>query len=102
MIEVCDVVAVPDCKFYITLEGRAVKRRLARLVKAGLLDKRHARRFALVSAWAELLGYCGNVALNALRIAAALEREQAFAQELLRRKKARFAGGFWSFRCSGV
>ncbi|KAK9821987.1 hypothetical protein WJX81_003471 [Elliptochloris bilobata] len=57
------------------------------LVKAGLLDKRHARRFALTSAWAELLGYCGNVALNALRISAALEREHALAQELLRRKK---------------
>ena len=58
-------------------------------MKAGLLDKRHARRFALVSACAELLGYCGNVALNALRISAALEREHALAQELLRRKKAR-------------
>ena len=58
-------------------------------MKAGLLDKRHARRFALTSAWAELLGYCGNVALNALRISAALEREHALAQELLRRKKAR-------------
>jgi hypothetical protein len=67
--------------------------RAARLVKAGLLDKRHARRFALVSAWAELLGYCGNVTLNAMRIAAALEREQALAQELLRRKKARPRAG---------
>ena len=64
------------------------KLHLRRLVKAGLLDKRHARRFALTSAWAELLGYCGNVALNALRISAALEREHALAQELLRRKKA--------------
>jgi len=75
------------------LEGSTVTQLLTRLVKAGLLDKRHARRFALISAWAELLGYCGNVALNALRIAAALEREQALAQELLRRKKARSQDG---------
>ena len=81
-------------QFLQLLEGRSVTRLLTRLVKAGLLDKRHARRFALVSAWAELLGYCGSVALNALRIAAALEREQALAQELLRRKKARSQEGF--------
>ena len=76
-----------------------IQARARRLVKAGLLDKRHARRFALTSAWAELLGYCGNVALNALRISAALEREHALAQELLRRKKARMCLFlvFWGF-----
>ena len=75
--------------------ARMNKARARRLVKAGLLDKRHARRFALTSAWAELLGYCGNVALNALRISAALEREHALAQELLRRKKARLQAQWW-------
>ena len=49
----------------------------------------YARRFGLVSAWAELVGYVGSVWLNVLRISAALERERALSQELTRRKKAR-------------
>lgn len=58
-----------------------------RLVKAGLLDKKHARRFSMISAWAELIGYLGNVTLNSLRIAASLERELLLTEELVRRKK---------------
>ncbi len=58
-----------------------------RLVKAGLLDKKYAKRFSTISAWAELIGYAGNVTLNGLRIAAALERELMLTQELVRRKK---------------
>ena len=58
-----------------------------RLVKAGLLDKKYAKRFSTISAWAELVGYVGNVTLNGLRIAAALERELMLTQELVRRKK---------------
>lgn len=58
-----------------------------RLVKAGLLDKKYAKRFSTISAWAELIGYVGNVTLNGLRIAAALERELMLTQELVRRKK---------------
>lgn len=57
-------------------------------MKAGLLDKKYARRFSMISAWAELIGYCGNVTLNALRIAASLERELMLTEELVRRKKA--------------
>ncbi|KAL0030088.1 hypothetical protein WJX79_006130 [Trebouxia sp. C0005] len=57
------------------------------LVKAGLLDKKYAKRFSTISAWAELVGYVGNVTLNGLRIAAALERELMLTQELVRRKK---------------
>ena len=60
---------------------------ICRLVKAGLLDKKYAKRFSTISAWAELIGYFGNVTLNALRIAAALERELMLTQELVRRKK---------------
>ena len=56
-------------------------------MKAGLLDKKYAKRFSTISAWAELIGYFGNVTLNALRIAAALERELMLTQELVRRKK---------------
>jgi hypothetical protein len=44
-----------------------------------------------VSAWAELIGYAGSVALNGLRILTSLEREIALTQELMRRKKARGA-----------
>ena len=62
---------------------------ICRLVKAGLLDKKYAKRFSTISAWAELIGYFGNVTLNALRIAAALERELMLTQELIRRKKVR-------------
>ena len=58
-----------------------------RLVKAGLLDKKYAKRFSTISAWAELIGYVGNVTLNGLRIAAALERELMLTTELVRRKK---------------
>ena len=58
-----------------------------RLVKAGLLDKKYATRFSTISAWAELIGYVGNVTLNSLRIAAALERELMLTKELVRRKK---------------
>ena len=60
-----------------------------RLVKAGLLDKKYAKRFSTISAWAELVGYVGNVTLNSLRIAAALERELMLTKELVRRKKVR-------------
>ena len=41
----------------------------------------------MISAWAELIGYLGNVTLNSLRIAASLERELLLTQELVRRKK---------------
>ncbi|CAL5228416.1 g11547 [Coccomyxa viridis] len=57
------------------------------LVKAGVIPQQYARRFNLVSAWAEMVGYVGSIWLNALRIAAALERERALSEELLRRKK---------------
>ena len=62
-----------------------------RLVKAGVIPQQYARSFNLVSAWAELVGYVGSIWLNALRIAAALEREQALSKELLRRKKVQHA-----------
>ncbi len=52
-----------------------------------MIPQQYARSFNLVSAWAELVGYVGNIWLNALRIAAALERERALSMELLRRKK---------------
>lgn len=60
---------------------------LNRLVKAGLLEKKYAKRFSLISAWAELIGYTGSVTLNSLRIAASLERELMLTEELVRRKK---------------
>lgn len=62
---------------------------MGRLVKAGVIPPRHARLFSLISAWAELVGYVGSITLCALRIAAALERERALTEELLRRKKVR-------------
>ena len=60
-----------------------------RLVKAGLLDKKYAKRFSVISAWAELVGYVGNVTLNSLRIAASVDRELMLTKELVRRKKVR-------------
>ncbi|CAL8466039.1 g5575 [Coccomyxa elongata] len=57
------------------------------LVKAGVIPQQYARRFSLISAWAELVGYVGSITLCALRIAAALEREHALTEELHRRKK---------------
>ncbi|CAK0785942.1 hypothetical protein CVIRNUC_009155 [Coccomyxa viridis] len=57
------------------------------LVKAGVIPQQYARRFNLISAWGELVSYVGSIWLNALRIAAALERERALSDELLRRKK---------------
>ena len=58
-----------------------------RLVKAGVIPQQYARRFNLISAWGELVSYVGSIWLNTLRIAAALERERALSDELLRRKK---------------
>ena len=55
--------------------------------RLGVIPQQYARRFNLVSAWAEMVGYVGSIWLNALRIAAALERERALSEELLRRKK---------------
>ncbi len=60
---------------------------LCRLVKAGVIPQQYARRFNLISAWAEMVGYVGSIWLNVLRIAAAVERERALSEELLRRKK---------------
>lgn len=60
---------------------------MRRLVKAGVIPQQYARRFSLISAWAELVGYVGSITLCALRIAAALEREHALTEELHRRKK---------------
>ncbi len=71
-----------------------------RLVKAGLLDKKYAKRFSTISAWAELIGYVGNVTLNGLRIAAAVERELMLTQELVRRKKV--LQPFCSLHCLSV
>ncbi|DBA94242.1 TPA: hypothetical protein ACH3X1_001864 [Trebouxia sp. C0004] len=70
------------------------------LVKAGLLDKKYAKRFSTISAWAELVGYVGNVTLNGLRIAAALERELMLTQELVRRKKV--SQSYHSLHCLSV
>ena len=52
-----------------------------------MIPQQYARRFNLISAWGELVSYVGSIWLNALRIAAALERERALSDELLRRKK---------------
>ncbi len=52
-----------------------------------MIPQQYARRFSLISAWAELVGYMGSITLCALRIAAALEREHALTEELHRRKK---------------
>ena len=71
-----------------------------RLVKAGLVDKKYAKRFSTISAWGELIGYLGNVTLNGLRIAAALERELMLTQELVRRKKV--SQSYRSLHCLSV
>lgn len=72
---------------------------LCRLVRAGLLDKRHAKKLSRIGSWAELVGYAGTVSLNLLRIAASLEREWALRQELQRRKKVRCGSGcVWGCR----
>ena len=56
-------------------------------MKAGLLDKRHARRFQVISAYAEMLGYVGSVALTCLALSTLKEREAVLEATLLRRKK---------------
>ena len=70
-----------NCEFYEKCWG------YRRLVKAGVIPQQYARRFNLISAWGELVSYVGSIWLNTLRIAAALERECALSDELLRRKK---------------
>lgn len=50
--------------------------------RAGVIDKRYARRVARAAAAAELLGYAGSASLAALRVAAASEREAALLSKL--------------------
>ena len=59
----------------------------ARLVKSGLLHKRHSEQLQQISAWAEVVGYVGSSTLSWLRIRASLEREAALKEDLQRRKK---------------
>lgn len=58
-----------------------------RLVKAGVLPPRMAASLSKASAWAEAVGYVASITLNALRVAALLEREHALVSELCRMTK---------------
>ena len=53
-----------------------------RLVKAGVLPKRHQPRYTLVSAWAELVGYSGSLTLSALAVLACLQKEALIRQRI--------------------
>ncbi len=55
-----------------------------RLVKAGVLPTRFSPGLTKASAWAEAIGYVASITLNALRVAALLEREHALVTELCR------------------
>lgn len=63
--------------------------RAHRLVKAGVLPPRMAASLSKASAWAEAVGYVASITLNALRVAALLEREHALVSELCRMTKVR-------------
>lgn len=56
------------------------------LVKAGLIDKRHAKRLTKLSAWMEFIGYFGSVALKCIQVSLYLEKETKLLQGM--RKKA--------------
>ncbi|CAM6093293.1 unnamed protein product [Calypogeia fissa] len=45
------------------------------LVKAGAIDKRHAKQLLKWSAWAEFIGYLGSVTLKSLQVSTFLEQE---------------------------
>lgn len=60
-------------------------------MKAGFIGKELQAPVGLVSAWAELGGYCANISLNALRIRALLGQEARLGEHVLQLRKVRAA-----------
>jgi len=57
------------------------------LVKSGALSKKHQPRFTLISAWAELVGYCGSMTLSGLAVLACKEQEALLQQRITLEKQ---------------
>lgn len=45
------------------------------LIKTGLIDQRYSAKLQMISAWTELIGYCGSIAVKGLQISALREKE---------------------------
>jgi len=63
------------------------------LIKAGLVAKRFWPRVIKVSAWAEVVGYCGSVLLSGLHILTSHQTEAALAARLRRTTSATLIEG---------
>lgn len=57
------------------------------LIKTGLIDQRYAAKLQMLSAWTELIGYCGSIAAKGLQISALREKESVLASKLSRRTR---------------
>lgn len=51
------------------------------LIKTGLIDQRYSAKLQMISAWTELIGYCGSIAVKGLQISALREKESILASK---------------------
>lgn len=52
------------------------------LIKTGLIDQRYSAKLQMISAWTELIGYCGSIAVKGLQISALREKESVLASKI--------------------
>lgn len=52
------------------------------LIKTGLIDQRYGAKLQMISAWTELIGYCGSIAVKGLQISALREKESVLASKI--------------------
>jgi len=52
------------------------------LIKAGLIDDRYGAKLQMISAWTELIGYCGSIALKGLEISVLRKKESVIASKI--------------------
>lgn len=51
------------------------------LIKTGLIDQRYSAKLQMISAWTELIGYCGSIAVKGLQISTLREKESILASK---------------------
>lgn len=52
------------------------------LIKTGLIDNRYNAKLQMVSAWTELIGYCGSIAVKGLQISVLRQKESVLKSKI--------------------
>jgi len=52
------------------------------LIKAGLIDDRYSAKLQMLSAWTELIGYCGSIAAKGVQISALRKKQSVLASKI--------------------